>query len=362
MEVFFVTAVVTAMLVMTGILVNRNLKYKSVSSLDRRYLVLIVVVQAMVLVCDLLIEDQIFSRMQFDILLSVVCLSLLTSSLTLKRNRKLIIYAFIIAELILALYYLLCAAKVLPVPDHSVIRLLSTVIILVYICLFLYLIWRKVRDVQALMQSASVWAWLTFAVDVFYMLSVIIMTMLSDALSSSVVLMLVLALLMTGILMAYVYRINTDSAFALLHRHERTIVESMKISSADATPPGSNEEYVYKDVFARVQAYFEEEKPYLSGDLTINDVVAEVFSNKVYISRAISHCTGRNFCQYVNYHRVMYAVECYRNNTSLKVSELWPMCGFNTIVSFNMAFRLFMNENPSDWCRKEKMKLSRKRK
>jgi hypothetical protein len=38
------------------------------------------------------------------------------------------------------------------------------------------------------------------------------------------------------------------------------------------------------------------------------------------------------------------------------------MCGFNTIVSYNMAFKLFMGENPSDWCRKEKIRIFRKAK
>jgi AraC-like DNA-binding protein len=111
-----------------------------------------------------------------------------------------------------------------------------------------------------------------------------------------------------------------------------------------------------------VERFFEEEKPYLKGSLTINDVVAEVFSNKVYISRAISQFTGRNFCQYVNYHRVMYIMDYYRAHPDLKVSDLWPICGFNTIVSFNMAFRLFVGENPSDWCRRERIRMSRKRK
>ena len=117
---------------------------------------------------------------------------------------------------------------------------------------------------------------------------------------------------------------------------------------------------IFKDIYDRVLEYFETEKPFLNGDLTINDIVAVVYTNKLYISRAISQSTGRNFCQFVNYHRVMYSVECFRKNPELKIAELWPMCGFNTIVSFNMAFRLFMGENPSDWCRKEKIKLFRK--
>jgi AraC-like DNA-binding protein len=55
-------------------------------------------------------------------------------------------------------------------------------------------------------------------------------------------------------------------------------------------------------------------------------------------------------------------MEMFRRNPNLKIAELWPMSGFNSIVSFNMAFRLFVNESPSEWCRKEKKKLKAKSK
>ena len=134
----------------------------------------------------------------------------------------------------------------------------------------------------------------------------------------------------------------------------------MKLAPVEVAGMGSRDNDVFKDIYERVVEYFEREKPFLNGDLTINDIVSVVFTNKLYISRAISQYTGRNFCQFVNYYRVMYSVECFRRNPELKVAELWPMCGFNTIVSYNMAFRLFMGENPSDWCRKEKIRMSRK--
>ena len=100
--------------------------------------------------------------------------------------------------------------------------------------------------------------------------------------------------------------------------------------------------------------HFEMEKPFLNGNLSINDVVRVVYSNKVYISKAICHYTGRNFCQFVNYYRIKYSTECFKANHDLKIHEISSMSGFNSIVTFNMAFRLYMGENPSDWCRKEK--------
>ena len=103
-------------------------------------------------------------------------------------------------------------------------------------------------------------------------------------------------------------------------------------------------------------------KPYLDGNLTINDVVKVVYSNKVYISKAICHYTGRNFRQFLNYYRVAYSMDLFRENPEFKVSELAEKSGFNTVVSYTMAFRLFMNETPSEWCRKERSKILKQKK
>ena len=136
----------------------------------------------------------------------------------------------------------------------------------------------------------------------------------------------------------------------------------MKIGIVVPAGDSSHLEEVYKDLYDRIIDYFEREKPYLNGELTINEVVRELYSNKLYISRAISQFTGRNFCQFVNYYRVIHSIDCFRENPDLKVHELGSMSGFNTIVSYNMAFRLFMGENPSEWCRKEKSRLLKAKK
>ena len=206
------------------------------------------------------------------------------------------------------------------------------------------------------------WTVLCLSVDAIYGAALLVLVVIYSVAVSIPMICVCIDILMAMMLFALGMRVKEDSVFVVFRRHERRIVESMRMSSGESSPSSAGEDNVYKALFERIQEYFDEEKPFLNGNLTINDIVTKVFSNKVYISRAIVQCTGRNFCQYVNYHRIMYAMECFRQNTDLKVSELWPLCGFNTIVSFNMAFRLFMDENPSEWCRKEKIRLSKKKK
>ena len=208
------------------------------------------------------------------------------------------------------------------------------------------------------MQSGNVWSCLCLAVDGLYISMMIAYMFILIACHRNVWVHCTLSLLMWLETMALCARISSESVFVLWERQERRIVESMKITPAEVSGIGPDD--IYKDIYERVLEYFDKEKPFLDGNLTINDIVSVVYTNKLYISRAISQHTGRNFCQFVNYHRVMYSVDCFRKNPDLKVTELWSMCGFNTIVSYNMAFKLFMGENPGDWCRKEKIRIFRR--
>jgi AraC-like DNA-binding protein len=258
-----------------------------------------------------------------------------------------------------SMYYLLCLSDLAQLPSQAVYVWGIIFLAVTYGLLFISGIWFRIREVRAVMQSGTVWATVSFTVESVYMLIILSEIMLLLALVGlSPHLHCAVALLLGGAMSGYALRIAGDSLFVLMKRHERTIIESMKISPVEVAGNGADD--IYKDIYERVLEYFEQDKPFLNGDLTINDIVAVVFTNKLYISRAISQHTGRNFCQFVNYHRVMYSVDCFRKNPDLKVTELWSMCGFNTIVSYNMAFKLFMGENPSDWCRKERIRIFRR--
>lgn len=113
-----------------------------------------------------------------------------------------------------------------------------------------------------------------------------------------------------------------------------------------------NKNGLYRNIFERVEEYFRSDSPYLEANLSINDVSDHIYTNKVYISRAISECSGSNFCQYVNGYRIRYAMDCFCQDPTLKVTELAYMSGFRTVASYNMAFRRIMGEIPSEWMRR----------
>lgn len=362
MDIFFVAVVATALLLLAGVLLARNLKYKALATLNRRYGSVVLCSCALLMICDLVAGVGVIHRIPIDVMAPLISLSALTNTFMDLPFKKVAVAASVFATILLALYYILCAVGVLSVMSAELLGVVAIMFAVIWLVLYGWTVGRRLRRIQALMQSGTVWTVLCLSVDSLYALGLVFLMGFYAAFSASVLACVISFVLLTLMLAALGARIAYDSVFAVFQRHERRIVESMRISPVESASISPGEVNVYKELYDRIQAYFDEEKPFLNGNLTINDVVARVFSNKVYISRAIGQCTGRNFCQYVNYHRVMFAMECFRNNTELKISELWPLCGFNTIVSFNMAFRLFMDENPSDWCRKEKIRLSKKRK
>ena len=140
--------------------------------------------------------------------------------------------------------------------------------------------------------------------------------------------------------------------FLFLGRFEKRLVWAMQACLGDRSMKADRKDNLYRSVFCRVEEYFRTESPFLDVDISISDVSERVFTNRAYVSRAISECSGTNFRQYVNGYRIRYAMDCFRKNPSLKVSDLSSMSGFRTVASYNMAFRRFVGEVPTDWMRR----------
>jgi AraC-like DNA-binding protein len=106
----------------------------------------------------------------------------------------------------------------------------------------------------------------------------------------------------------------------------------------------------------RLVDYFENEKPYLRPDLTIQQVALYLYSNKTYLSRIINECFDNNFNQFVNYHRVEEAKRLFYNDPKLSIQQLCDLSGFGSMATFSIAFRFFVGNSPADWCKEQKIK------
>ena len=362
-ETFMKIAVITLLILLAVTVsfaqVTSNRRYgemRDVKGILSPYVLLSAV---MAMAVDLAFSSSCGSSLTACLMFSLTGMFLLTSSLwETDKIRRWAVVA-VVGNVFLSIWQIVSATVLSkPIPG-SVAMLLVCCLLACLDGLFIAGLASRVRSVKAVMKTGTVWANVGLGTDVFYLLVctgiVSIYFCISAVAETSVgVHAAVTALLLGGELVAYGYRILTDSLFVLWRKQEQRIVESLKVTSVESASDMSRIDEVYKDIYERVVAYFEREKPFLDSELTINDLVKVLYSNKLYISRAISQFTGRNFCQFVNYYRIKYSTECFKANHDLKIHEMSSMSGFNSIVTFNMAFRLYMGENPSDWCRKEK--------
>lgn len=317
----------------------------------------IYLVEAVAVVCPIIMKTADIHL----ILLSVYLMTFPLMSMSFSRLFKSVGLVVMLSGGVLMSYHLIQSAGSVSILSPTVDVLIVLLSSLLYLVAYAVDIWMSLRDVEYVLKSSTPWYMILVSSNSVYSLVMLFVSVLvTAALLTDDVISMVFTILsfIIIVLLQIVLPVRSvrDSAFFFMRRHEKVILESMN---------GHNEmehDDIYKTIYDRVLRIFEEDKPYLNGDLAITDLVSMVFTNKYYLSKSISMHSGRNFCQFVNHFRIMYAVEKFRENTSLKVSELWPMCGFNSIVSFNMAFHLFMNENPSEWCRKERVRLANKRK
>ncbi|PKO99617.1 MAG: hypothetical protein CVU13_03565 [Bacteroidetes bacterium HGW-Bacteroidetes-8] len=111
-----------------------------------------------------------------------------------------------------------------------------------------------------------------------------------------------------------------------------------------------------QELRGRLVSYFENEKPYLRPDLTIQEVALYLYSNKTYLSRIINECFDNNFNQFVNYHRVEEAKRLFYNDPRMSIQQMCDLSGFGSMATFCIAFRFFVGNSPADWCKEQKIK------
>lgn len=231
--------------------------------------------------------------------------------------------------------------------DPAVFYPLSVGVVLLLSVIFYVRIFRHSRSgkVSGISGVEEMFSCMLFISSFFFVLVVSVYGMMIDG-GAGVALTVFSAVAASGLYYIYFRRYSVEVADSGLS------VPSVLSPPVLGVAEQDDKSEAVKELYGRIVDLFDADKPYLIDGITVSEVARMLFTNKVYVSRAINDYTGKNFCQFVNYYRVQYAVKIFNENPYLKVGDLSDMSGFHTLVSFNMAFRLIMNESPSEWCRK----------
>ena len=151
----------------------------------------------------------------------------------------------------------------------------------------------------------------------------------------------------TPVVMTGVYLLGRRRALReSTQRQPTSLAKKEGNTESQADGPGAVDQFLYD----RCCRYMADRKPFLVESFSLGDLANVLFTNKVYLSKTINYYSGKNFRSYINYYRVMYAMELFRRNKSLTVSELGSLAGFHSGTTFNQAFKAVMQESPSTWC------------
>jgi AraC-like DNA-binding protein len=103
-----------------------------------------------------------------------------------------------------------------------------------------------------------------------------------------------------------------------------------------------------------IEKYFQDEKPFLNGDLTLQDVASQLNIPKHHLTQVFNMGIGKNFYTYVNDFRLAEVKnrlkdQAYRNFSLLAIAF---DSGFNSKTSFNTLFKKYTGLTPSEYQRK----------
>ncbi len=228
---------------------------------------------------------------------------------------------------------------------------------------FVFLVFKgvvKYAEVTTLFHSSAVWAGVQDYLYMMHAAAFLLCGIVTALLPLPALLCWIWAAFMLFFYVLQYYRVYTRRTLFLSHKKEMQIRRHQGAYRARTPVQYVDSDSRSAQLFNDVVRIMESKKPYLQDDFGVDDLSRMAHTNRMYLSRAINFHSGRNFNQLVNYYRVKYAVELLRKDTRLRMNELSQMCGFHTVVSFNMAFKLNEQMTPSEYVRSLKAEAMRK--
>ena len=150
---------------------------------------------------------------------------------------------------------------------------------------------------------------------------------------------------------------------AIIHYRLRIFMIDQRIQQVNAqtdtdTPPATTvDKYKYSRlsdeeldaIIFLIQNYFQEKKPHLDSDLTLDDLAHKLQLHKTYITQALNLRLGQNFYQYVNNARVEESLEKIKKASLDNMAAIGYESGFRSKSTFYKYFKERTGYNPTDY-------------
>ena len=126
-------------------------------------------------------------------------------------------------------------------------------------------------------------------------------------------------------------------------QHLRTTAQEQE-SEDTADPQQANAAYK-----VALEAWLEQEKPYLNPDFQLTDLRHVLPLNRTYLSRFVNTEYGCSFFRWVNHLRIEEAKRLMCEHPELKIQDIAVLSGFASRPVFYQAFSRETGVTPSEW-------------
>lgn len=131
--------------------------------------------------------------------------------------------------------------------------------------------------------------------------------------------------------------------WALVHQAEKQKA-SVAEPRSEVEPNTANRE--------KLEAWMEQEKPYLNPGFKLIDLQGVLPLNRTYLSQFIHTEYGCSFYQFVNRYRIEEAKRLKREAPDMKIGEVSARCGFSSPTVFSRVFTELVGVTPREWSSK----------
>lgn len=120
------------------------------------------------------------------------------------------------------------------------------------------------------------------------------------------------------------------------------------------TPPKTDEEKSLTLIYDTLQAHLKQNEPYRNSRYTLQDFSLETSVPGYLISRAVNHCYGSSFTNWINYHRVDCFLKMLMKNwkPGINLYELSLQAGFASKTAFINSFKRETGVTPGAYVRR----------
>lgn len=101
----------------------------------------------------------------------------------------------------------------------------------------------------------------------------------------------------------------------------------------------------------KLNTVLDRDKPYLNGNITLPDLAGSLGISTHHLSQIINQKYNKNFFDFINFYRIEEAKYLLKKseNKYKKIIEIGFESGFNSVSSFNKAFKSFTSVTPSSY-------------